>query len=79
METICKPEKALEWVKNTSYYFLKNLMTVDEAKKIWNHIKGTFSTVAARSGISSRCMGHLNLLRKMQLVKDKAESEEAEG
>ena len=65
----------LNWLKDASYYFLEKLMTVDEARKVWENIKHQFSHVASRSGISTRCLGHLNLLRKMQLVKDKAEED----
>jgi len=76
METVCKSEKALTWVRNASPYFIKNNMTVDEAKRIWRQLKDQFANVAAKSGISRRGMKNLGLLRKMQWIKAKAESEE---
>lgn len=76
METVCKPEKALAWVKNASPFFIRNLMTVEEAKRMWRHLKDQLANVAARSGLSSKGMKNLGLLRKMQWIKSKAESTE---
>lgn len=75
LTTLDISSKALSWVKNASPYFIKNLMTVEEAQKIWTYIKDRLPVVASRSGISSRTLGHLNLLKKMQMVKAKAEQE----
>ena len=77
LTTLDISSKALSWVKNASPHFIKNLMTTEEAQKIWGYIKDRLPVVASRSGISSRTLGHLNLLKKMQMVKAKAE--EAEG
>ena len=75
-------QKYMKALEITSPCFIKREveeMTVAEAQKIWSYIKGKFPQVAALSGISLAGMKWGTLLRKMQWIKAKAESEEASG